>query len=125
MTNLSPDRPAWRALITREPVLLLVPALIGLLLAGGIVVLIGLPTLGRIQAQKLRLVELEAKGNSLPMLEGQLKSMEVSLAEVEQHQAFLVDLVAGRGSIQTFLAQLSREADRTARHVMEHLMGSA
>ena len=68
---------------------------------------------GRIQAQKQRLVELESKGNSLPLLEGQLKSTEASLAELEQQQALLVDLVAGRGSMETFLAQLSREAAAT------------
>ena len=58
MTNLSPDRPAWRAQITRERVLLLAPALLGCALAGGVFVLMGLPMLGRIQAQKQRLVEL-------------------------------------------------------------------
>jgi len=113
MTNLSPDRPAWRAQITRERVLLLAPALLGCALAGGVFVLMGLPMLGRIQAQKQRLVELENKGNSLPLLAGQLKSTQASLAELEQQQAVLVDLVAGRGSMETFLAQLSREAAAT------------
>ena len=110
MTNLSPDRPAWRAQITRERVLLLVPALIGCARAGGVILLIGRPMLGRIQVQKQRLVDLESKGNSLPSLQGQLKSTQANLAELEQQQALLVDLVAGRGSIETFLAQLSREA---------------
>ena len=113
MTNLSPDRPAWRAQITRERVLLLAPALLGCALAGGVFLLMGLPMLGRIQAQKQRLVELENKGNSLPLLAGQLKSTQASLAELEQQQAVLVDLVAGRGSMETFLAQLSREAAAT------------
>ena len=113
MTNLSPDRPAWRAQITRERVLLLAPVLIGCALAGGVFVLMGLPMLGRIQAQKQRLVELENKGNSLPLLAGQLESTDASLAELELQQAVLVDLVAGRGSMETFLAQLSREAAAT------------
>ena len=113
MTNLSPDRPAWRAQITRERVLLLAPVLLGCALASGVFLLMGLPMLGRIQAQKQRLVELENKGNSLPLLAGQLKSTQASLAELEQQQAVLVDLVAGRGSMETFLAQLSREAAAT------------
>ena len=54
MTNLSPDRPAWRAQITRERVLLLAPALLGCALAGGAFLLIGLPMLGRIQEQQQR-----------------------------------------------------------------------
>ena len=113
MTNLSPDRPAWRAQITRERVLLMAPALLGCALAGGAFLLMGLPMLGRIQEQQQRLGELESKGNSLPVLKGQLRSTEASLVELEQQQALLVDLVAGRGSMETFLAQLSREAAAT------------
>ena len=113
MTNLSSDRPTWRAQITRERVLQVAPALIGFALAGGVVLLIGLPMLDRIQAQRQRLVELESKKNSLPLFEGQLKSTQASLAELEQQQAVLVDLVAGRSSMETFLARLSREAAAT------------
>ncbi len=89
---------------------MLAPACCGLVLAGGIFVVFGLPMLGRIDLQRQRLAELEIKGKQLPQLENQLKAIDGDLAEVEQLQTVLVDLVAGRGSIQTFLAQLSRES---------------
>ena len=108
MTNLSPDRPAWRQQITRERLLVAAPGLLGLALAAGVFVAFGLPVLERIDRQRQRLVELEGKRDTIPLLEAQFVKSEQALAEVMQQQALLVDLVAGRGQIQTFLAQLSR-----------------
>ena len=108
MTNLSPDRPAWRHQITRERLLVAVPGLLGLLLAGGLFTALGWPALDRMDQQRQRLEELQSKRDTLPLLEAQLKQSDQSLGQVKQQQALLVDLVAGRGQIQTFLAQLSR-----------------
>ena len=44
------------------------------------------------------------------MLPGQLKTATEQLAKVQQQQDVLLNLVAGKNKIQTFLAQLSREA---------------
>ena len=108
MTNLSPDRPAWRHQITRERLLVAVPGLLGLLLAGGLFTALGWPALERMDQQRQRLEELQSKRDSLPLLEAQLTQSDKSLSQAKQQQALLVDLVAGRGQIQTFLAQLSR-----------------
>ena len=108
MTNLSPDRPAWRYQITRERVLVIVPAVLGLTLAAGVFAAVGWPALDRVDQQRQRIAVLESKRDSLPLLEAQRKRSETSLSEAMQQQALLVDLVAGRGQIQTFLAQLSR-----------------
>jgi type IV pilus assembly protein PilO len=108
LTNLSPDRPAWRQRITRERVLVAVPTVLGLMLAAGLFTLIGWPALDRLDQQRQRIAELESKRDSLPLLDAQLKQSNKALAELMQQQALLVDLVAGRGEIQTFLAQLSR-----------------
>ena len=108
MTNLSPDRPAWRHRITRERVLVTVPAVLGLALASGVFAAVGWPALDRVDQQRQRIAELESKRATLPLLEAQLKQSEQSLRGAMQQQALLVDLVAGRGQIQTFLAQLSR-----------------
>ena len=108
MTNLSPDRPAWRHRITRERVLVAVPAVLGLALASGVFAAVGWPGLDRLDQQRQRIAELENKRDTLPLLEAQLKQGDKSLGEAMQQQALLVDLVAGRGQIQTFLAQLSR-----------------
>ena len=108
MTNLSPDRPAWRQRITREGLLVTVPALFGLVLAGAVFAALGWPALERIAQQRQRIAELENKRDTLPLLEAQFKQSRKALTEAMQQQARLVDLVAGRGQIQTFLAQLSR-----------------
>ena len=108
MTNLSPDRPAWRHQITRERLLVAVPALLGLVLAGGVFTAFGFPIWKQMNQQGQRLVELQGKRDTLPLLKAQLKQSDKTLGEVMQQQALLVDLVAGRGQIQTFLAQLSR-----------------
>ena len=108
MTNLSPDRPAWRQRITREGVLVAVPALLGLVMAGALFAALGWPALERIDQQRQRIADLESKRDTLPLLEAQFKQSNNALTEAMQQQARLVDLVAGRGQIQTFLAQLSR-----------------
>ena len=108
MTNLSPDRPAWRHRITRERVLVAVPAVIGLALASGVFAAVGWPGLDRLDQQRQRIAELESRRDTLPLLEAQLKRSDKSMSEAMQQQALLVNLLAGRGQIQTFLAQLSR-----------------
>ena len=108
MTNLSPDRPAWRHQITRERALVIVPAVLGLTLAAGVFAAVGWPAFDRVDHQRQRIAVLHSKRDSLPLLEAQLKRSETSLSEAMQQQALIVDLVAGRGQIQTFLAQLSR-----------------
>tara|TARA_B100001063_G_scaffold99777_1_gene93233 strand:- start:877 stop:1653 length:777 start_codon:yes stop_codon:yes gene_type:complete len=108
LTNLSADRPAWRHQITRERLLVVVPGLLGLVLAGGVFTAFGFPLWERMDQQRQRLALLESKRDALPSLEIQLKQNDKTLGEVVEQQALLVDLVAGRGQIQTFLAQLSR-----------------
>ena len=108
MTNLSPDRPAWRHQITRERLVVAVPGLLGLLLACGLFTAFGFPIWERMDQQRQRLAELQGKRDTLPLLEAQLKQSDKSLSQAKQQQSLLVDLVAGRGQIQTFLAQLSR-----------------
>ena len=88
--------------------LVIVPAVLGLTLAAGVFAAVGWPAFDRVDQQRQRIAVLHSKRDSLPLLEAQLKRSETSLSEAMQQQALLVDLVAGRGQIQTFLAQLSR-----------------
>ena len=88
--------------------LVAVPAVIGLALAFGVFAAVGWPAWDRVDQQRQRIAELESKRATLPLLEAQLKQSDQALREAMQQQALLVDLVAGRGQIQTFLAQLSR-----------------
>ena len=113
MTNLSPELPAWRRRFTRERVLVGVPVLAALLVVALLAVVDGWPRLGRLQEQQERLEELRRKQASLPGLQRQLSKAEIRAQQVAQQQTLLVDLIAGRERIQTFLAQLSREAAAT------------
>ena len=113
MTNLSPELPAWRRRFTRERVLVGVPVLVALLVVALLAVVDGWPRLGRLQEQQERLEELRRKQASLPGLQRQLSKAEIRAQQVAQQQTLLVDLIAGRERIQTFLAQLSREAAAT------------
>ena len=88
--------------------LITAPALLGLVMAGGLFAVVGWPALDRLDQQRQRIAELKSKRESLPLLEAQLKQTDNALSGAMQQQDLLVDLVAGRGQIQTFLAQLSR-----------------
>ena len=110
MTNLSPDRPKWRQRFSRERVLIGAPVVTGLVAAIALAVIDGKPRLERLSVQTERLEELRRKQAALPGLIEQLRQAERRALEVAQEQAVLVDLIAGRDKIQTFLAQVSREA---------------
>ena len=113
MTNLSPDLPRWQRWLSRERLLMGTPVL------GAVVVVLllaaadGWPRYGRLQEQQQRLEQLRQKQALLPGLRRQLVRAKDRAQEVAQQQALLVDLIAGRERIQTFLAQLSRESAAT------------
>jgi len=71
------------------------------------------PRFGRLQEQQERLQELRLKQASLPGLLRQLSKQEMLAQQAAQEQALLVDLIAGREKIQTFLAEVGRVADAT------------
>ena len=110
MTNLSSDRPKWRQRFSRERVLIGAPVVAGLLTAVALAIIDGKPRLERLSVQTERLEELRRKQAALPGLIEQLRQAERRALEVAQQQAVLVDLIAGRDKIETFLAQVSREA---------------
>ncbi|MBL6803600.1 MAG: hypothetical protein ISQ52_10960 [Synechococcus sp. BS307-5m-G38] len=69
------------------------------------------PTLDQLKASEQRLEELKQMQRKLPVLKRQVADAETALRQAEDQQVLLVDLIAGRDRIQTFLAlldQLSR-----------------
>ena len=111
MTNLSPD--AAQPRFTRERILLGLPLLPALLIAALLGWLMLRPTLEQLKTSELRLEELRQMQRKLPVLKRQVADAEIALGDAEDQQAILVDLIAGRDRIQTFLAlldQLSRAA---------------
>ena len=108
MTNLRNG--ASPGLLSRDSILVGVPLLIGVLLAVGVGVGILRPTLERVDSLEDRLVDLQDQQRSLPGLERRLVEAQTTLGLREQKQVVLLDLIAGRERIQTFLALLGQEA---------------
>lgn len=113
MTNLSPDQSVWRRRFSRGRILVGVPAALGVLLAGALLAGLAWPRLAAIKDQRERIDALKAKEASLPTLKLQRAKTDGELQKVQQQQSLLVELVAGRGEIKTFLAQLSRVSEAT------------
>ena len=113
MTNLSPDLPRWQRWLSRERLLMGTPVLGAVVLLLLLAAADGWPRYGRLQEQQQRLEQLRQKQALLPGLRRQLVRAKDRAQEVAQQQALLVDLIAGRERIQTFLAQLSRESAAT------------
>lgn len=97
-------------LLSRDSILVGVPLLIGVLLAVGVGVGILRPTLERVDSLEDRLVDLQDQQRSMPRLEDRLVEAQTTLGLREQKQLVLLDLIAGRERIQTFLALLGQEA---------------
>ena len=113
MTNLSPDQSVWRRRFSRGRILVGAPAAFGVVLAGALLAGLAWPRLGVIEEQRQRMDDLKAKEASLPQLKLQRTKTKVELQKAQQQQSLLVELVAGRGEIKTFLAQLSRVSQAT------------
>ena len=108
MTNLRNG--AAPALLSGERILVGAPLLIGVVLAVGVGVGVLRPTLERVDLLEARLEDLQRQQRSLPELERRLVEAQTTLSLLEQQQLVLLDLIAGRDRIQTFLALLGEEA---------------
>ena len=108
MTNLRNG--ASSAALSRDRILVGTPLLIGVVLAMGVGFGMLRPTLERVDALEARLADLQGQQRSLPGLERRLIEAQTRLGLREQKQVVLLDLIAGRDRIQTFLALLGQEA---------------
>lgn len=113
MTNLSPEVSPWRRRFSRERLIVGLPLLVGVVGLSSLLLWDAWPRLGRLQEQKERLEDLRFKQASLPGLRRELSKQQIRAQKVAQEQALLVDLIAGRDQIQTFLAEVGRVADAT------------
>ena len=111
MTNLSSSSNSPS--LSRERILMAAPLLIGLLSAGGLVLLQLLPTNERIAELDVRLQEVRALQTQVPGMRKRLDAAENKLEKAQVQQAVLLDLIAGRDRIQTFLALLDQRARTT------------
>ena len=108
MTNLlTTPRQPW---LTRGRLLVGLPLGLGVLVSAAVVVLGVRPLLQTVQGLEERRDTLLGLQRSAPALERQLNQAEIELRIAEEKQALLVDLLAGRDKVQTFLALLNQQA---------------
>ena len=108
MTNLNPA--VRRQFIRRDHLLVGMPALAGVLISIAVLMLMVQPTRQRVGELDKRVGDLEALRRRLPNLELELDGTSLSLRRAQLQQSLLLDLIAGRDRIRTFLALLNREA---------------
>jgi len=110
MTNLQPGQPNR---IRREWVLIGLPVALGALLSLAVAVGAIWPTWQRLRVDQQELEQLEEQRRRLPLLRVQLLKLTENLGQAEQRSRQILGLIAGSGQINTFMAQLSAEAQRT------------
>ncbi|QNJ18135.1 putative conserved membrane protein [Synechococcus sp. A18-40] len=111
MTNLVAGSPP--SLLSRDRILLGVPLLVGALIAAGIGWFLLRPAQERFVVLETRVEELSALQRQLPLLDRQLVEANAKFAKAQQQQALLLDVIAGKDRIQTFLAMLDQVSRQT------------
>jgi type IV pilus assembly protein PilO len=110
MTNLNGTGSSWQNYLTRQRLLIGAPLLVGALIGAGLFAIAGLPHWLASGERTRRIAELKVQQQSLPLIEARAKQAKRKLVAAQQQQDLVVNLVAGRGQIETFLTQLSRTA---------------
>ena len=113
MTNLNGTGSPWQNYLTRQRVLVGTPLLVAALIGAGLFAIAGLPHWLESGERTRRIAELKVQQQSLPLIAARMKQEQQKLVAAQQQQDLVVNLVAGRGEIETFLAQLSRTATET------------
>ena len=111
MTNLAAGSPP--SLLSRDRILLGVPLLVGALIAAGIGWFLLRPAQERFVVLETRVEELSALQRQLPLLDRQLVEANAKFAKAQHQQALLLDVIAGKDRIQTFLAMLDQVSRQT------------
>ena len=98
---------------SRDTVLRAIPVLLGAVLAlvAGQAVLV--PVLQRLQADQAMLDALREQRERMPLVRQRLAQLRASLEQERGRQRQLLELIAGSGELNTFMAQLDQEARRS------------
>ena len=99
--------------VQRDWLLMGVPAAVGVLLSLGVAGLAVWPTWQRLQIAEAEREQLAEQRQRLPLLRTQLLKLRDNVDQAEQRRSQILGLIAGSGEINTFMAQLSAEAQRT------------
>ena len=115
MTNLAAG--SSPSLLSRDRILLGVPLLVGALIAAGIGWFLLRPAQERVVLLETRVEELSALQRQLPLLDRQLVEANAKFAKAQHQQALLLDVIAGKDRIQTFLAMLDQVSRQTGVYI--------
>jgi type IV pilus assembly protein PilO len=115
LTNLAAG--SSPSLLSRDRILLGVPLLVGALIAAGIGWFLLRPAQERVVLLETRVEELSALQRQLPLLDRQLVEANAKFAKAQQQQALLLDVIAGKDRIQTFLAMLDQVSRQTGVYI--------
>lgn len=118
MTNFSGASAQQR--FRRDHLLLGVPVISGLLVAGSLGWFLLRPALKEIAVLEGRVGELNAMQRQLPSLREKLSVAQLALGEAQAQQSVLVELIAGSDRIQTFLALLDQVARATGVEIQRY-----
>jgi len=99
--------------IKREWILLGLPVAAGALLSIGVVVAALWPSWQQLLLAQQELEQLAEQRERLPLLRAQLLKLSDTVQVAERRSRQILGLIAGSGEINTFMAQLSAEAQRT------------
>lgn len=94
----------------RNQLLFAVPAALGGLVAIGVVGFLGWPQWKQVEVGRSRVAELRGLEAQLPLLSRQLQREQVGVREAQRQQTLVLQLIAGSGSLATFMAQVDRLA---------------
>ena len=98
-------------MIFRPSMLVALPAALGGIAAAAGGGLLLWPQWQQLQQQRSRMVELRQLEAQLPLMDQQLARELLAAAKADAQQALVLQLIAGSGSLATFLAELDRLAD--------------
>lgn len=99
--------------VSREQVLFWLPVVMAGLISVGLGVFLVWPKWQSLQKAERELQQLDEQRQRIPLLRAQLKKLDGDRSQAELRSRQILGLVAGSGDIQTFMAQLSAESQRT------------
>lgn len=110
MTNLQqPSDPRWNS----AQWLLAAPLAFGFCAALGLAGMVLWPSWQRLGQHQQQWEQLQEQRQRLPLLREQLRALERNRQQADSRRQRMLGLIAGSGEINTFMAQLSEEAQRS------------